>query len=333
MEKAKHITLFDNLEYFDQTNKQLRDRNVVKELMKNTEYDDTVMIVFKLLASLQNYKAKLTYAIELLKKGEVDVSKIGTDSDKKFSNLKQEYDDTLTEFFNIIEERREKDLVQLLTLIDETVSDVKADDIAQMKNFNLFNKHQPNPNEEDVKIIETDSKSYNCKVKFQIDSISKRKPLKIIHFNDVYNIDEKQTEPVSGYSRFNTALRSFDNIKPLILFSGDIFAPSKLSIFFEGEHMMPFVKKAGIHCACVGNHDFDYGDQKLGSLISRTDFPWLLSNLKRANTGEMLSNTVEHVVLEHEGYKIAIIGIAEVEWIEALNTLDMKELEFEKPVD
>jgi len=66
--------------------------------------------------------------------------------------------------------------------------------------------------------------------------------LKIIHFNDVYNIEETSSEPVSGYARFNSALRAYDHVNPLILFSGDIFSPSKLSIFFEGKHMMPFLK-------------------------------------------------------------------------------------------
>jgi len=173
----------------------------------------------------------------------------------------------------------------------------------------------------------------DSKIEFLMDSKSDRPPLKIIHFNDVYNIEEQKEEPVAGYSRFYSALRSYDHLDPLILFSGDIFAPSKLSIFFEGEHMMPFLKKAGIHCACVGNHDFDFGDEKLGELINRTDFPWLLSNVKCAKTGKQFSNTVEQVVLSHGGYKIALIGIAESEWIESVNTLDIEDMDFESPVD
>lgn len=46
---------------------------------------------------------------------------------------------------------------------------------------------------------------------------------------------------------------------PLVIFSGDIFSPSSLSITFKGEHMMGFLKRAGVHVACVGNHDLDFG--------------------------------------------------------------------------
>ena len=50
--------------------------------------------------------------------------------------------------------------------------------------------------------------------------------LTILHFNDVYNLDEGQAEPVGGVARFKTALESFASEDPLILFSGDLFQPS-----------------------------------------------------------------------------------------------------------
>ncbi len=50
--------------------------------------------------------------------------------------------------------------------------------------------------------------------------------LTILHFNDVYNIEENKTEPVGGVARFKTALDSFKDLNPLVLFSGDLFQPS-----------------------------------------------------------------------------------------------------------
>ena len=52
------------------------------------------------------------------------------------------------------------------------------------------------------------------------------KKLTILHFNDVYNLEEKKKEPVGGVARFKTALQSFNHLDPLILFSGDLFLPS-----------------------------------------------------------------------------------------------------------
>ena len=51
--------------------------------------------------------------------------------------------------------------------------------------------------------------------------------LTILHFNDVYNIEANSAvEPVGGAARFCTAIKSFESLNPLVLFSGDAFSPS-----------------------------------------------------------------------------------------------------------
>ena len=49
----------------------------------------------------------------------------------------------------------------------------------------------------------------------------------ILHFNDVYNIEERSgEEPVGGAARMRTALKQYTDRNPLVLFSGDALAPS-----------------------------------------------------------------------------------------------------------
>lgn len=50
--------------------------------------------------------------------------------------------------------------------------------------------------------------------------------LTLLHFNDVYNVESRQQEPVGGAARFCTAIKSFSHLQPLVLFSGDCFSPS-----------------------------------------------------------------------------------------------------------
>lgn len=51
--------------------------------------------------------------------------------------------------------------------------------------------------------------------------------LTIIHYNDIYNVEPNPSrEPVGGAARFLTAVKSFQHLNPLILFSGDAFSPS-----------------------------------------------------------------------------------------------------------
>ena len=48
--------------------------------------------------------------------------------------------------------------------------------------------------------------------------------LNIIHFNDVYDIEPDNNK--GGCARFYTALQKYNDPKPLIFFSGDVFSPS-----------------------------------------------------------------------------------------------------------
>lgn len=50
--------------------------------------------------------------------------------------------------------------------------------------------------------------------------------VRIVHFNDVYNVESRTTEPVGGASRFKTAVLSMAVEPALVLFSGDCIAPS-----------------------------------------------------------------------------------------------------------
>jgi 5'-nucleotidase len=47
---------------------------------------------------------------------------------------------------------------------------------------------------------------------------SKEKIIHILHFNDVYNLTEKEQEPVGGAARFITAAKKYEHLNPLVLF-------------------------------------------------------------------------------------------------------------------
>lgn len=55
----------------------------------------------------------------------------------------------------------------------------------------------------------------------------KANSLTIIHFNDVYNIESRDREPVGGAARFKTKIKELAWKNPLVLFSGDALSPSQ----------------------------------------------------------------------------------------------------------
>ncbi|XP_019868565.2 mannosylglucosyl-3-phosphoglycerate phosphatase isoform X1 [Aethina tumida] len=153
--------------------------------------------------------------------------------------------------------------------------------------------------------------------------------LVILHFNDVYNVESRpKPEPVGGAARFCTAIKSFQHLQPLILFSGDAFSPSMLSTFTKGEQMVPVLNEIGTHCAVLGNHDFDHGLEVLSQWVTQSDFPWLMSNVLDNETGRPLGEgRITHVV-HWAGHRVGLIGLVEKEWLDTLATINPEEVTF-----
>ncbi|XP_045472660.1 mannosylglucosyl-3-phosphoglycerate phosphatase isoform X3 [Harmonia axyridis] len=153
--------------------------------------------------------------------------------------------------------------------------------------------------------------------------------LVILHYNDVYNVEARPSpEPVGGAARFCTAIKSFQHLNPLVLFSGDAFSPSMLSTFTKGEQMVPVLNEIGTHCAVLGNHDFDHGLQVLSQWVPKCKFPWLMSNVLDNETGRPLGEgRITHVV-HWAGHRIGLIGLVEKEWLETLATINPDETTF-----
>ena len=70
---------------------------------------------------------------------------------------------------------------------------------------------------------------------------TKSSQMTIVHFNDVYNIEPREKEPVGGAARFATKLASLKHLNPLIVFSGDCLNPSTSE--FRMHHQLNFVFK------------------------------------------------------------------------------------------
>jgi len=164
----------------------------------------------------------------------------------------------------------------------------------------------------------------------QVEDVSdaeRASSIEIIHFNDVYEIKERDRDPCGGAARFVSRL----NVHPeaLVLFSGDALAPSLLSTITKGAHMIQCLNLMNIRAACMGNHDFDFGVENLEEAVAESNFPWLLSNAWDRETGERLAGGLETVMIEHAGRKIGLMGLIEEEWLATLATLERGDVTYE----
>lgn len=166
------------------------------------------------------------------------------------------------------------------------------------------------------------------------NGVIEKRTLTILHYNDVYNIDQQvKNEPRGGAARFCTAIKSFKHLNPLVLFSGDAFNPSMLSTFTQGEQMVPVLNSVGTDVAVFGNHDFDFGLEVLQKWVEKCNFPWLMSNVIDNETGRPLGNgKISHIV-NHNGFRVGLMGLVEKEWLDTLPTIDPNEVTYIDYID
>ncbi|KAF7560637.1 hypothetical protein G7046_g3519 [Stylonectria norvegica] len=166
----------------------------------------------------------------------------------------------------------------------------------------------------------------------RVDDGSETSPdLRILHYNDVYHLDPSSAEPVGGLPRFITLCREYQEgsqyegqPKILTLFSGDVFNPSLESSVTKGAHMVPVLNSIKTDCACLGNHDLDFGVAQFEHLAGQCDFPWLLANVIDLDLGDdvPLGHAKKtHMMTTSNGIKVGLIGLGEREWLETINTL------------
>ncbi len=170
--------------------------------------------------------------------------------------------------------------------------------------------------------------------------------LRLLHFNDVYNIAPGRHEPVGGAARFVTALRnartrayeSAGSLPTLTAFSGDAFSPSPITPATKGEEISPVLKAAHVDVACIGNHDMDLGVEVMYQRISETPFPWLLTNakFKEIDNPDFNSHGVELLqfhVIQRAGVRIGFMGLIPEQWIDSLACVPYEQVEYQDFVE
>ncbi|XP_078365023.1 uncharacterized protein LOC144649408 isoform X1 [Oculina patagonica] len=157
---------------------------------------------------------------------------------------------------------------------------------------------------------------------------TKSTQMTILHFNDVYNIEPREKEPVGGAARFATKVASLRHLNPLIVFSGDCLNPSTMSSVTSGKQMIPILNALNVNIAVYGNHDFDFGVDELMEFSVATNCPWLLSNVIDKMTERQLADGEIKRIIEWGGRKIGFMGLVEEEWLVTLATVDREEVTY-----
>lgn len=91
---------------------------------------------------------------------------------------------------------------------------------------------------------------------------------------------------------------------------GDYIQGGTAGAFTRGEMIIRLMNRMGYDAAAIGNHEFDYGIQRLKELADMAEFPLTACNIRYTGSGENgLKDVAEYVMKEYDGVKVAFIGV------------------------
>ena len=129
----------------------------------------------------------------------------------------------------------------------------------------------------------------------------------ILHVNDLHARLLPDEQGRGGFAHVATALESLrrNSKNPIVLHAGDMVQGSPVSTIFEGTPVFEVANSLGIDAHCLGNHEFDYGWERIADFVRVSNAPLLAANVIN-DRGERLAPP--SVVLEAGNLKIGVIG-------------------------
>lgn len=162
------------------------------------------------------------------------------------------------------------------------------------------------------------------------------KELVILHINDTHarvkSVEDKEGNLTGvGYDRISQYKKDLMKTNPdvLLLDAGDTLHGQPIATISQGESIVDIMNLMGIDAMAPGNHDFNYGYNKLQDLEKKMNFPVIAANVVDKSGKEAFK---PYIIKEMNGLKIGIFGLATPETAYKTNPKNVETLEFTDPV-
>ena len=96
----------------------------------------------------------------------------------------------------------------------------------------------------------------------------------------------------------------------IVLSGGDIMQGTAISNLAWGRPSIDVHNRKGLDASALGNHEFDWGLDTLRVRVGESEFHWLGANVYLEGTREHPEWARPWVVLEREGVRVGVIGVA-----------------------
>ena len=166
------------------------------------------------------------------------------------------------------------------------------------------------------------------------DITENNKVIEILSFNDFHgNVLEsgknigaaKLTGIIKEYQEKDKAS---DTYGVATVSGGDLYQGTAISNILEGEPVTEMLKEIGIVASAIGNHEYDWGSDKIKSWGEAAGFKFVAANLIDERTGMIPDYAEPYVMTKVEDVNIAFIGIATPETLTSTKAENVEGLKF-----
>ncbi|MGE5342853.1 MAG: bifunctional metallophosphatase/5'-nucleotidase [Candidatus Omnitrophota bacterium] len=131
----------------------------------------------------------------------------------------------------------------------------------------------------------------------------------LLHVNDLH-------AKIDNFAKIAWYVQQERKQHPNVFFldAGDNFTGNPVSDQAEpkGEPVCQLLYKMGIDAMCLGNHEFDLGQERLNTFVKRAPFPVISANIK-VQSGTLTQPKPYVILKTKNGIQLAILGLIQVE--------------------
>lgn len=154
--------------------------------------------------------------------------------------------------------------------------------------------------------------------------------LTIVHTNDTHARIESGRD-IMGFAKISSkvnALRA-ENPNVLLVDAGDTFHGQTIATLNEGESVVKVMNAMMFDVMAPGNHDFNYGSDRLLEIAAMLEFPIISGNITKEDDSNYMEGTF---IKEIGGLKIGFFGLTTPETAYKTHPKNVEGLTFENPI-
>lgn len=231
-------------------------------------------------------------------------------SESQLKQLVSESDAVLAKSKSVVEKlhpERAKESDQIKKL-DASVFDNKVKQESVFLLFELTPNKIESSKDKFTNIV-NDSIKLQAKSEYTLNKLRGYKTISVVHVNDTHGrVEENEKNGELGFAKLKTY---YDNKNvannALLLNAGDVVHGTTFATISSGDSVVNVMNQMGFDAMTAGNHDFNYGYQRLIELNEKANFPIFAANVVNEEGNNILD---ADSIIDVDGVKVGLFGLA-----------------------